>query len=503
MPVPAVRSGRARDRDAAGGGDAGPGLLWRRRDRAEPGDHRRVQRGAAGQLRPAAVRRAGRHDGRAGEVLLGPADRPVHAPHARPRALRGARLRRARSTAPARVPRLGRLEPPGRDRLPRGLQERGRVPREPAHQRARARPRAASCPGPIKPGEWAVELGVAAIVTQALGDADGKVGWRVEIQLSNDPAFADEPYQPAPYDSTPAPRGAWLVRRRLPRARRALGARRRDHDGDVRLRLQAALAGRRRPRLHHALGLRRAERVGRDRPLPARLPRQADRAQLGGDHLPRAHEQPHERAPTSTTAPGPSSSASTTARWCRSAGRGRRASCSTTCTRAGGFTQINHPTIFPSTDPFFQQFCRGCPWDYTDAETDYSKVDAIEVNDRAAAAHQPVHAERDRVLRAGAGRSGTRSRRSARATRTTPAARPGSCRRRPRSGRPPPWSTPTSCRRPASSAACKRRHTYVKLTGNKGPDVRLTAAVPGKKGDARHDRRRRARQRRRTSPRGC
>ena len=51
-------------------------------------------------------------------------------------------------------------------------------------------------PGPIKPGEWAVELGLAAIVPQSLGDTDGKVGWRVEIQLSNDPAFADEPYQP-------------------------------------------------------------------------------------------------------------------------------------------------------------------------------------------------------------------------------------------------------------------------------------------------------------------
>ena len=45
----------------------------------------------------------------------------------------------------------------------------------------------------------------------------------------------------------------------------------------------------------------------------------------------------------------------------------------------GGFTQINHPTIFPSAVPGFDFICRGCPWDYSDAETDYTKVDAIEV----------------------------------------------------------------------------------------------------------------------------
>ena len=43
--------------------------------------------------------------------------------------------------------------------------------------------------------------------------------------------------------------------------------------------------------------------------------------------------------------------------------------------------------------------CRGCPWDYTDAETDYSKVDAIEVQNGAAdfgppsaRRSEPVHA---------------------------------------------------------------------------------------------------------------
>ncbi len=41
----------------------------------------------------------------------------------------------------------------------------------------------------------------------------------------------------------------------------------------------------------------------------------------------------------------------------------------------GGWTQVNHPTIFPGAPTL----CRGCPWDWTDAETDYSHVDAIEL----------------------------------------------------------------------------------------------------------------------------
>jgi hypothetical protein len=47
---------------------------------------------------------------------------------------------------------------------------------------------------------------------------------------------------------------------------------------------------------------------------------------------------------------------------------------------AGGFAQINHPTIFPSSVPGFASLCRGCPWDYTDEETDYRKVDTFEVH---------------------------------------------------------------------------------------------------------------------------
>ena len=62
-------------------------------------------------------------------------------------------------------------------------------------------------PGPVPPGEWAVELGVAAVASQAEGDGDGRVAWRVEIDVSTDPLWESEPYAPAPYDPGPARSG--------------------------------------------------------------------------------------------------------------------------------------------------------------------------------------------------------------------------------------------------------------------------------------------------------
>ena len=86
-------------------------------------------------------------------------------------------------------------------------------------------------PGPIPAGEWAVELGVAAVASQTEGDSDGQVAWRVEIDLSSDPLWDDRTLTSrATYDETPARARRRLVRGRLPRPRRALLARRRDDD---------------------------------------------------------------------------------------------------------------------------------------------------------------------------------------------------------------------------------------------------------------------------------
>ena len=103
------------------------------------------------------------------------------------------------------------------------------------------------------------------------GDADGKVAWRVEIDTSDDPAVGERSLPAGALRRVARPRRPGLVRGRLPRPRRALLARRRDHARGVRLRLRAAgtrlrrlLGAGRRPRLHHALRLRdRARRGGR------------------------------------------------------------------------------------------------------------------------------------------------------------------------------------------------------------------------------------------------
>jgi len=58
-------------------------------------------------------------------------------------------------------------------------------------------------PGAIRPGRWFAELGLAAIAGRALGDADDRVAWRVEVEYSKDPAFADHPYRKTRYRTKP------------------------------------------------------------------------------------------------------------------------------------------------------------------------------------------------------------------------------------------------------------------------------------------------------------
>ena len=265
-------------------------------------------------------------------------------------------LYQARSTpgalyGPARVPRLGRLEPPGRDRLPRGLQERGRVRREPAHERPGKTTRG-FVPGPITPVSGPSSWASRRWSRRRSETPDGKVGWRVEIQLSNDPGQRRRAIPARALRQTPAraARGWYGGDMHVHAEHSALGDA--TMTRDLRLRLQAAVGGRRRPRLHDALGLRGAERVGRDRPLPGDFPGQADRAQRGGDHLPRAHEQPHERHLRRLP-----HRAGLRARARRNAdtdaGRGRRASCSTTCTPRGASprstTRRSSPRRIPSS----------------------------------------------------------------------------------------------------------------------------------------------------------
>ncbi len=59
-------------------------------------------------------------------------------------------------------------------------------------------------PGPIPGGEWSVELGLAAISTATRGQhSTTRSSWRVDVQTTTDPSFADDPYSPAAYDESP------------------------------------------------------------------------------------------------------------------------------------------------------------------------------------------------------------------------------------------------------------------------------------------------------------
>jgi len=234
-------------------------------------------------------------------------------------------------------------------------------------------------PGPIEPGEWAVQLPVAAVVNQTQGDLDGKVAFRVEIDLISDPAFADEPYRPAPYRTTPARSEAgWysgdlhvhadhseggasmreafdfafkpggpaldfvsLTDHNTDSAFGEIGAFQADYPGKLVIR-GTEVTTFRGHLMNHGTGRYLDHRTGAV--YEARL---AAGGALEGLDLRR-----------------PARGAAEILRGVKS---------------AGGFNQINHPTIFPNEVPAFANLCRGCSWSYSDAETDYSNVDAIEV----------------------------------------------------------------------------------------------------------------------------
>jgi len=334
-------------------------------------------------------------------------------------------------------------------------------------------------PGPITPGEWAVELGIAAVVTQELGDPDAKVGWRVEIELSSDPSFADEPYEPASYDSTPA------------RAARGW------YGGDMHVHAEHSALGDATMTETFGFGFKPLSEsgggldfitlsdyvvptawgeIGRRQPeYPGKLiARSAEVITYRG------HTNNHTSARYVDYRTGPIYEREHDGTLLpRRAARPPR-ELFADVHAAGGFTQINHPTIFPSTNPFFQQFCRGCPWDYTDAETDYSSVDAVEVSTGPPPPVNPYAlsaiAFYERALDTGAKIAAVGASDSHNAGRTAGFLSPQA-----------PVGTPTTMvyadelSEAGIRRGVQRRHTYVKLTGGKGPDLRLTAEVRRKK----------------------
>ena len=230
-------------------------------------------------------------------------------------------------------------------------------------------------PGPIEPGTWAVELGVAAVVATTQGDLDGKVAWRVELQLEDNPAFADEPYHPAEYDKGPARRGpGWYAGDFHVHT---------DQSGDAKHRAPARAV------FDYAFGEAGLDFVqatdhntdggwgewGRyQRRYPGKLIARNEEITTYRGHV----NSPGARALADyRTGPVYERTADGSLRPLRAA---RPVSeVFDQVHAAGGVTQINHPTIFDARVPPFAVICRGCSWEYTDAETDFAKVDSVEV----------------------------------------------------------------------------------------------------------------------------
>ena len=234
-------------------------------------------------------------------------------------------------------------------------------------------------PGPVKPGEWAVELGLASIIGRSGGDRDGKVAYRVEIELSDDPAFADEPYRPAPYRTAPARAEAgWYA-------------------GDLHVHAEHSALGdaTMNETFDYAFGPRGAAGAGLDFITLSDYVVGSHWDEIGryqprypGRLIMRSAEIITYRGHTNNTATGkvldyrtgPVLERRRDGSLVRRRGPRAPSTLFDAVRRAGGFTQINHPTIFPSAVPLFAALCRGCPWDYSDAETRYEKVDAYEVH---------------------------------------------------------------------------------------------------------------------------
>jgi hemolysin type calcium-binding protein len=344
-------------------------------------------------------------------------------------------------------------------------------------------------PGPMPAGQWAVELGLASITSQSQRDADGKLAWRVEIQSSTSSDWSNAPYQPAAYDPGPAnPGPGWYA-------------------GDLHVHAEHSSLGDATDRETFDYAFRPMAQGGAGLDFITLSDYVTDtnwdeigryQADYPGKLIERSAEVITYRGHTNNhgshtyvdyrTGPIYERQSSGTLMPMRP---GRPASAIFDDVHAaGGWTQINHPTIFPSQVPGFSSFCRGCPWDYSAAETDYSKVDAIEIATGPAGlqAIPPVDPGPnpftllgiqfyEHALDTGAKIAAVGSSDSHNAGRTPDPVTQA-----------PIGQATTVVFAPALSEkgiqkGVEAGHTYVKIWGNEGPDVRFEARVPGSSAD--------------------
>lgn len=241
-------------------------------------------------------------------------------------------------------------------------------------------------PGAIPAGEWAAEIGVAAIAGVLEGDPDASVDWRLEVYTGSDAADLDQPWTPTPYDETPAATEAgWYKGDFHVHAEHSS-----PNDASMKETFDYAFGA-----APEAAGLdfitlsdyvtdRHWDEIGRlQADYPGKLVMRSAEVVTYRGHINNQGSATYVDYRT-----GPiyefRNGSLTQVRSQQPASR-----ILDDIQAAGGYTQVNHPTIFPALIPGFGNLCRGCSWEYSDQETQWDKVDAFEVQTGPAGTAEP------------------------------------------------------------------------------------------------------------------
>ncbi len=356
--------------------------------------------------------------------------------------------------------------------------------------------------GPIESGQWALELGIAAVASQPEGDRDGTVAYGVQIELTSDSSWADHPYlaSPADPDRVANPNPGWYAG---------------DLDVHGEQEPGNALVA---DTLAYAFGRYGDDGAGLDFVTLLDHNNTTGHSDIGryeaaypnnliigstevttyrGDiqnHFGRVVDYrtgPLYIADLGASGPDytvPSPSPDQSIRPARGA-----AGIFDAIKAADGVTQINHPTILSDLVPIFDDYCRGCAWSYTADQTSYRRVDLIEVSTGPAGSHGPPFAgpnpstpmairfwesaidrggfNANRIAAVGGSDSHYNYHRGA----LDPVAN--------RTDAPIGMATTMVYADQLSAAGIRRGlragHTYVKVWGADGPDLRLEGIAPG------------------------
>ena len=340
-------------------------------------------------------------------------------------------------------------------------------------------------PGRIRPGLWAVELGVGYVVPRDQGDRDGRVGWRVEIELPRNPAFADEPYRAARYDTRPAvARPGWYA-------------------GDFHVHAEHSDYGAAgmTETFEYAFGPARLDFIALSDYVAGSSWGEVGRYQARhrGKLVVRSaevityrgHVNAHNTTRVMDYREGPIWERRDDGSLVHRRGSRDAEPLFGDIHRVGGYTQISHPAHFDLL-PGGDSLCRGCSWDYSTAETRYSAVDGIEVaTGPSGFKTQPVLGPNpltvialdfyDRALATGSKIAAIGSSDSHNAGRVR--SDTGFVTQAP-IGEATTVVYAEELSEPGIECGVEAGHTYVKHTGNDGPDLRFEAVPRGSRGRA-------------------